>query len=99
MLSMVQRSSVVNRVPHNRGKLVTLIGGVWVQHSGEVCQGFFKEMLELHKPPSLPSPSLLHPLSPSPAIHVPFLSPFLPFPLPLEVGPPLIAARGSGGEL
>ena len=62
-------------------------------------QGFFKEMLELHKPPSLPllSPSLsiplpfhLHPfLLPSPSSTFPSLPlpvPSLPF--PLEVGPP-----------
>jgi len=45
-----------------------------------VTQGFFKEMLELHKP--LPSPPL------------PFSSPSLP--LPLEVGPLIAAKGSGG---
>ena len=53
-----------------------------------IIQGFFKEMLELHKPSSVPfpflspRPSLLFPSPPlpslSPSIHVPFPSPPLP---------------------
>jgi len=36
VLSTVRPLGVINKVPPDRGKLVTLIGGVYVQHSSEV---------------------------------------------------------------
>jgi len=79
-------------VPHFSNLSKNCLNCDQLRHCND-CRVFLKEMLELHKPPSLPFP-LLSPFHSSPLPST-SLSPPLPFP-PVRSRPPLLRLGGLG---